>query len=38
VRENGKWKVAAQTFCTLLVLEGTAPPACKDPAITALPN
>jgi hypothetical protein len=38
VRENGKWKVAAQTFCSLLVLEGTAPPACKDPAITALPN
>jgi hypothetical protein len=38
VRESGKWKVAAQTFCDLLALEGTAPPACKDPAITALPN
>jgi hypothetical protein len=38
VREGGKWKVAAQTFCALLQLEGTAPPACKDSSITALPN
>ena len=38
VREGGKWKVAAQTFCVLLNLEGTAPPACKDPAVTALPH
>jgi hypothetical protein len=38
VREGGKWKVAAQTFCSLLTLEGTAPPACKDSSITALPD
>ena len=38
VRENGTWKVAAQTFCTLLGLEGTAPPACKNKSITALPH
>ena len=36
VREGGKWKVAAQTFCGLLQLEGTAPPACKDNSITSL--
>lgn len=36
VRERGSWKVAAQTFCALLTLEGTAPPACKDKSITAL--
>jgi hypothetical protein len=38
VRDGGKWKVAAQTFCSLLQLEGTAPPACKDASITALPD
>ncbi len=38
VREGGKWKVAAQTFCNLLTLENTAPPACKDESITALPD
>lgn len=38
VLEGGKWKVAAQTFCNLLTLEGTAPAVCKDTAITALPN
>jgi hypothetical protein len=37
VRDGGTWKVAAQTFCNLLQLQGTAPAACKDPAITALP-
>jgi hypothetical protein len=36
VREHGHWKVAAQTFCQLLTLEGTAPPACKDKSITSL--
>jgi hypothetical protein len=36
VRQGGKWKVAAQTFCGLLTLEGTAPPACKDKSITSL--
>jgi hypothetical protein len=37
VREDGRWKVAARTFCTLLKLEGDAPAACADPKITALP-
>jgi hypothetical protein len=36
VREGGHWKVAAQTFCSLLQLEGTAPAACKDKSITSL--
>ncbi|MDT4918175.1 MAG: hypothetical protein QOH89_2875 [Pseudonocardiales bacterium] len=36
VRVHGDWKVAAQTFCSLLNLEGTAPPACKDKSITSL--
>jgi hypothetical protein len=38
VRENGTWKVAATTFCQLLSLEGSAPKACDDPSITALPR
>jgi hypothetical protein len=38
VRENGTWKVAAQTFCNLLQLQSLAPAACKDPSITALPS
>jgi ABC-type glycerol-3-phosphate transport system substrate-binding protein len=38
VREDGTWKVAAQTFCNLLKLEGTAPAVCDDTSITALPN
>ncbi|HZC72813.1 MAG TPA: hypothetical protein VE442_19105 [Jatrophihabitans sp.] len=38
VREDGDWKVATQTFCSLLTLEGTAPPLCKDKSITALPG
>jgi hypothetical protein len=38
VQEGGRWKVAAKTFCTLLKLEGTPPPACSDPSITALPG
>lgn len=36
VRERGHWKVAAQTFCSLLQLEGSAPSACKDKSITSL--
>lgn len=36
VREAGKWKVAAQTFCQLLTLEGTPASACKDKSITSL--
>ena len=38
VREDGTWKVAAQTFCDLLTLERTAPAACKDPAVVGLPS
>ena len=38
VREDGQWKVAATTFCQLLSLEGSAPKACDDPKITALPS
>lgn len=38
VREAGKWKVAAQTFCALLQLEGTAPALCSNKSITALPS
>jgi hypothetical protein len=38
VKEGGEWKVAAQTFCQLLTLEGTAPAACKDKSITSLPG
>ena len=38
VKEGGEWKVAAQTFCQLLTLQGTAPPECKDKSLTALPG
>jgi hypothetical protein len=38
VRTGGRWQVAAQTFCGLLALQGGAPDACHDPAITALPH
>jgi hypothetical protein len=36
VRENGTWKVAAQTFCALLALQGSKPKPCTDPAVIAL--
>lgn len=35
---NGKWQVAAQTFCALVGLQGPAPAACKEPKYTALPR
>ena len=38
VRENGTWKVADTTFCTLLKLEGTAPALCTDPSVVSLPT
>jgi hypothetical protein len=38
VREGGRWKVAATTFCGLLALQGDAPSPCKDATITALPH
>lgn len=37
VREDGRWKVAAATFCQLLTLQGAAPKQCQDKAFTALP-
>lgn len=38
VREGGKWKVAAKTFCGLLMLQGSPPSACTDASVTALPH
>jgi hypothetical protein len=38
VRENGTWKVAGQTFCALLGLNGSTPPVCTNPAAISLPN
>ena len=38
VVEDGDWKVAAQTFCQLLTLEGHPPELCKDKSMTALPG
>jgi hypothetical protein len=38
VRVGGVWKVAARTFCDLLELQGTAPPACLNSALTTLPD
>lgn len=38
VRIGGVWKVAGKTFCDLLTLEGSAPPACKTAKATALPS
>jgi hypothetical protein len=29
VKEGGKWKVSDQSFCTLLSLQSTVPPACR---------
>jgi hypothetical protein len=38
VREGGSWKVAAQTFCGLLKLEGAKAAECSDTSVTALPS
>lgn len=38
VRQNGTWKVAGRTFCALLTLQGSPPPACSTPAATSLPD
>lgn len=37
-REDGRWKVAAKTFCSLVQLTGHPPAACSDPKITDLPK
>ena len=38
LRQGGRWKVAAITFCTLLQLQGGAPSACNNPTLTSLPQ
>ncbi|MGI8759916.1 MAG: hypothetical protein ACR2LF_01140 [Jatrophihabitantaceae bacterium] len=38
VRENGTWKLAGKTFCGLLTLQGSPPPACMTASATALPH
>jgi hypothetical protein len=38
VQLDGHWLVAAQTFCTLLQLQSSAPSACHDASATALPS
>lgn len=37
-REDGRWKVAAKTFCGLVQLTGHPPAVCSDPKIVDLPN
>lgn len=38
VNEGGKWKVAGQTFCELLAVEGPLPAVCKLVPATTLPS
>ena len=38
VLEDGRWKVAGQTFCALIGLNGSHPAVCSDPAATTLPS
>jgi hypothetical protein len=38
VKEGGKWKVSAGTFCQLLTLQNAAPKQCSDSSITAFPT
>jgi len=38
VKQDGVWKLAAQTFCGLAAAAGPAPAACSDTTITALPS
>jgi hypothetical protein len=38
VKEKGRWKVAATTFCQLLSLQQAAPAQCHDASITAFPS
>jgi len=35
---DGKWKLAAATFCGLAAAGGPLPPACADTSITAVPT
>jgi hypothetical protein len=38
VKQNGVWKIAAQTYCGLVASEGQAPAQCSDPKVTDLPS
>lgn len=38
VREQGRWKVSAATFCALLTLEGQAPAACPHSSTSPTPG
>jgi hypothetical protein len=38
VRENGKWKVAGATFCSLLSAQGAPPAVCATASATTLPG
>lgn len=38
IREGGTWKVAGATFCGLLAMQNSAPPACNSAAATSLPK
>jgi hypothetical protein len=38
VKQNGVWKIAAQTYCGLVAAEGQAPAQCHDPMVTDLPS
>jgi hypothetical protein len=38
VKDAGKWKVAAGTYCGLLKLQNSAPKQCDDATITAFPS
>ena len=38
IRENGTWKVAGATFCSLLSAQGAPPPVCTTASATALPG
>lgn len=38
VKEGGIWKVAGTTFCGLVSLSGTTPPACMTAPATTLPS
>ena len=38
VKEDGIWKVSGETFCGLVSLSGTTPPACMTAKATTLPS
>jgi hypothetical protein len=38
VRQGGMWKVAGQTFCELLAVQGPLPAVCKTAPATSLPS